>query len=173
MGRTRPSVGHPAASLLHDFDYRDSDFVASSDAYLPAGRTKLTIGMRFSPFSVRNKHVSIILNRFKVFTANAGGPSYTPTPGSDYQIYWYLHRANNVPSDATITAANQRIPVTRPYRLDFDESMLPQPDDAGYDGTLQLTLYWGNTAYVYDFAAEDEADDARFLIDRFEQEISL
>lgn len=173
MGRRRVTVGHPAASLLHDFDFRDSAYIATTPAYLPAGRTRLTVGMRFSPFSVRNRHVGIIIQRFKVFTSSSGSPDYTPTPGSDYQIYWYIHQANNVPSDATIVAANQRLPTTRPHHLDFYEIDLPQPDQPGYDGTLQLALYWGNTAYVYDHAAEDDAANLKFLIDAFEQEIRV
>lgn len=119
--------------------------------------------------------MAMVIQHFKIFTLKSGsdpGP-YTPTPGSDFQLYWYLHRENETISDATIIAANQRVPVTRPYTLEFLEADLPQPGDPSYDGTAMITFYWGSINYVMDFSAEETDDDQNFILDKLDQDIRI
>ena len=148
MSGTKLDQGAPKTLVKKDWEYfQYCGGMGGASCLKAAGIDRLTWGVKNDAFAVRNRTLILLDPGFRVYAdGGASGVADCRNAGASQNIYVAVS-VNGVLTVPQITAQNM-ITGAGPAYLEFDERLLPQPNNPLYTGYTFITAYWGNTAFV-------------------------
>jgi len=152
MAGDRVPGGFPKPIIKSDYEYRlYCGGKGGGGCPVLVGVDRTTWAIENDPFAVRNRLLVLKDDGTKQFYKDAGPTAFCDHSEGEKQPFWVAVSVDGVLTVDEIKAQNvqgglQAYGTTQFY--EFDDTLLPQPSDAGYAGVTYVTVYWGDANYV-------------------------